>query len=218
MIHQILPIILIAIALFATACSPAVPASTESNSEPAIAVESEATEAPTEESDTEESDTEESASNEAVAEESSAEEATTAPEEEGADGEASAAEVAMTKLDLNSVSGDDLLATIPDFGNRMVREFQEYRPYVSIQQFRREIGKYVDETQVALYEEYVYVPIQVNDSDAETLMQIPDLDETAAETLMAARPFDSNDAFLQQLVEVAPADDGTLAQAYLEAE
>lgn len=37
----------------------------------------------------------------------------------------------------------------------MVRKFEEYRPYVSIQQFRREIGKYVDEAMVAAYEQYV---------------------------------------------------------------
>ena len=122
----------------------------------------------------------------------------------------------MTKLNLNTVTGDELLATIPDFGNRMVREFQEYRPYVSIQQFRREIGKYVDDAQVALYEEYVYVPVRVNDSDAETLMQIPDLDATAADALMAARPFESTDTFLQKLAEVAPAVDATIAQGYLE--
>ena len=47
---------------------------------------------------------------------------------------------------------EQLLETIPDFGNRMVREFFEYQPYVSIQQFRREIGKYVDDEQVASYE------------------------------------------------------------------
>ncbi|MCB0129674.1 MAG: hypothetical protein KDD78_02450, partial [Caldilineaceae bacterium] len=39
------------------------------------------------------------------------------------------------KLDVNSATGDEFLATIPDLGNRMVREFQEYRPYISIQQF-----------------------------------------------------------------------------------
>ena len=56
---------------------------------------------------------------------------------------------AMTKLNLNTSSGDDYLKTIPNFSNRMVREFLEYRPYVSIQQFRKEIGKYVGQEQVA---------------------------------------------------------------------
>ena len=61
-------------------------------------------------------------------------------------------------------------------GNRMVHEFEEYRPYKSIQQFRKEIGKYVDQNQVAEYEKYIFVPINENDSDAPTLQQIPGLD------------------------------------------
>lgn len=126
--------------------------------------------------------------------------------------------VTMAKLNLNTVTEDELLSTIPGFGNRMVREFMEYRPYVSIQQFRREIGKYVDEAQVSEYEKYVYVPINVNEADADTLMQIPGVDATAADTLMAARPYADNGAFLAKLAEVAPAVDGIGAESYLEAQ
>ena len=145
-------------------------------------------------------------------------EITTSTNEETDTNTAEVADITVTKLNLNNVSGDELLATIPNFGNRMVREFQEYRPYVSIQQFRRENGKYVDGTQVAFYEEYIYVPIQVNDSDAPTLMQIPGIDEATAETLMAARPFASNQDFLEQLAELLPAVDTILVQSYLEAD
>ena len=61
------------------------------------------------------------------------------------------------------------MATIPSFPSRMVREFQEYRPYVSIQQFRKEIGKYVSADQVTAWEQYVFVPIDVDAADAATL-------------------------------------------------
>ena len=121
-----------------------------------------------------------------------------------------------TKLNLNIVTGDELLATIPGFGNRMVREFQEYRPYISIQQFRQEIGKYVDDAQVAEYERYVYVPIAINDSDSATLQQIPSLDAAEAETLMAGRPYASADAFLAKLGELVTADELVIARSYLE--
>jgi radical SAM superfamily enzyme with C-terminal helix-hairpin-helix motif len=104
-----------------------------------------------------------------------------------------------TKLNLNDVTGDTLLATIPDFSSRMVREFEEYRPYVSIQQFRREIGKYVDTAQVAEYEQYVYVPVSPNDSDADTLQQMPGVDDALAEMLIAERPYASNEAFINRL-------------------
>jgi len=122
------------------------------------------------------------------------------------------------KLNLNTVTEEQLLSTIPDFGNRMVREFFEYRPYVSIQQFRQEIGKYVDEAQVADYEQYVYVPINVNESDAATIMQIAGVDQAVADALIAARPYASNAAFLTKLTELAPTVDQAAAESYLEAQ
>jgi len=123
--------------------------------------------------------------------------------------------IGNTKLNLNTVTGDELLATIPGFSNRMVREFQEYRPYVSIQQFRREIGKYVGDAQVADYENYVYVPISINDSDSETLQQIPGLDASEAEAVMAGRPYATVDDFLTTLSGFLSADELEIARTYL---
>ena len=39
----------------------------------------------------------------------------------------------------------------------MAHEFEEYRPYTSMEQFRREIGKYVNEDEVARLERYVEI-------------------------------------------------------------
>lgn len=153
-------------------------------------------------------------SGEDAAEESSEDSADASSDTE----EAAPVTAAMAKLNLNTVTGEELLAAIPDFGNRMVREFEEYRPYISIQQFRREIGKYVDEAQVADYEQYVYVPINVNEADAETLKQLPGVDDAIAESLMAARPYESNAAFLEALSASISADEASVAEAYLEVE
>ena len=119
------------------------------------------------------------------------------------------------KANLNTASADDFLGAVPGLGNRMVREFMEYRPYVSIREFRQEIGKYVDDAQVAEYEQFVYVPIAINDSDSETLQQIPGLSAEKAEALIAARPFDSADAFLAKLSEYISADEIEIAKTYL---
>src|SRR5687768_10924760 len=73
---------------------------------------------------------------------------------------------ATAKLNVNTASGEQLTAAIPGLGNRMLHEFEEYRPYKSIQQFRKEIGKYVDQAKVAEYEKYIFVPIDHNQSDA----------------------------------------------------
>lgn len=124
---------------------------------------------------------------------------------------------ATAKFNLNTASGDDF-RTIPDVDDRMVHEFEEYRPYASIQQFREEIGKYVDGDQVAAYEQYVYVPIDYNESDAETLQQIPGLDAQEAEALVANRPYDSNDAFLEALAAYVTEDERATAATYLAAE
>ena len=125
------------------------------------------------------------------------------------------AALALEKINLNYMTRDELLDTISDFGSRMVREFFEYQPYVSIQQFRREIGKYVDDEQVAYYEQYIYVPVCANDSDAETLKQIPGVDDAIAESLMAAGPFASDDAFLAALAEHVDQDQMEVARLYL---
>ena len=125
--------------------------------------------------------------------------------------------VAMTRFNINTVTPEEIL-TIPNTGNRMVREFEEYRPYVSIQQFRQEIGKYVDEAQVAEYEQYIFVPISANDSDAATLQQLPGVDEIVAAALIAGRPYASNDAFLAALAEQVSPEQLAGAAGYLESE
>jgi DNA uptake protein ComE-like DNA-binding protein len=119
------------------------------------------------------------------------------------------------KLNLNDTTEEALMATIPNFSSRMVREFFEYRPYASIQQFRREIGKYVDDAQVAEYEKYVYVPVDPNNSDAATLMQLPGVDETVAAALIQARPYASTDAFLQSLAQQVSEQQLAEANCYL---
>ena len=57
-------------------------------------------------------------------------------------------------INLNTSSDDDILS-IPGVGPRLLHEFKEYRPYKSIEQFRREIGKYVDKKEVGRLERYV---------------------------------------------------------------
>ena len=59
-------------------------------------------------------------------------------------------------VNLNSGTDAEILL-IPGVGNRMLREFKEYRPYTAIEQFRREIGKYVTKEEVARMERYVVI-------------------------------------------------------------
>ena len=61
------------------------------------------------------------------------------------------------RLDLNGASEEEILL-IPGVGSRIAHEFEEYRPYIAIEQFRREMGKYMDDEEVARLEQYVRVP------------------------------------------------------------
>jgi DNA uptake protein ComE-like DNA-binding protein len=121
------------------------------------------------------------------------------------------------KLNLNTATRDELLA-VPGSGPRMAREFDEYRPYTSILQFRREIGKYVTREQVAAYEQYLFVPIDQNASDVETLKQIPGVDDSVAATLAESRPFDSADAFIARLGELIATEQAEAARSMLVAQ
>ena len=62
-------------------------------------------------------------------------------------------------INLNTATDEEILL-IPNLGNRMLREFKEYRPYESLAKFHREIAKYVNETELARLEQYVSVPQQ----------------------------------------------------------
>jgi DNA uptake protein ComE-like DNA-binding protein len=120
------------------------------------------------------------------------------------------------RLDLNTTPEDEF-KTISGVGDRMAHEFVEYRPYVSITQFRREMAKYVDADVIAGYEDHVFVPVDPNASDAATLAQLPGLDESEAQMLIDARPFDTQQEFLDALAPLMTADEVDQATAFLSA-
>ncbi|NTZ43183.1 hypothetical protein G7A66_08770 [Altererythrobacter sp. SALINAS58] len=57
-------------------------------------------------------------------------------------------------IDLNTASEEEI-RLIPGMTDQMVHEFEEYRPYSDLGVFDREIGKYVDEAEVARLRRYV---------------------------------------------------------------
>ena len=57
-------------------------------------------------------------------------------------------------VNLNTASREEI-ELIPGMSDRMVHEFLEYRPYEDMNEFDREIGKYVDEAEVARFRRYV---------------------------------------------------------------
>src|SRR5262249_29055801 len=87
-------------------------------------------------------------------------------------GAATASAQSAANLNLTTPSPDQF-TPVPNVGDRFGREFMESRPYPTIVQFRRELGKYVSQDQVKQWEQYLYVPVDPNAADAETLHQLP---------------------------------------------
>src|SRR5215510_7012038 len=59
-------------------------------------------------------------------------------------------------VNLNTATDEDILS-IPGAGQRMVREFKEYRPWKTKAQFDKEIGKYVGPKETARLWRYVVI-------------------------------------------------------------
>ena len=57
-------------------------------------------------------------------------------------------------VNLNTGTEEEI-RLIPGMTDKMVHEFEEYRPYADMGVFDREIGKYVDEAEVARFRNYV---------------------------------------------------------------
>lgn len=101
-------------------------------------------------------------------------------------------------LNLNTATREEILM-IPGLGNRMVREFLEYRPYKAMAQFRREMGKYVDDKEVARMEQYVFVPINLNTASDEDILTIPGLGPRMLREFKEYRPYKSMEQFRREI-------------------
>ncbi|MFY9554708.1 MAG: hypothetical protein WAV20_14360 [Blastocatellia bacterium] len=66
------------------------------------------------------------------------------------------AQYCFIPINLNTATDEDILS-IPGLGPRMLREFKEYRPYRTMEQFRKEIGKYVGAKEVARLERFITI-------------------------------------------------------------
>lgn len=102
------------------------------------------------------------------------------------------------QIDLNSASEEDIML-IPGMTGRMVHEFEEYRPYTSLEQFRREIGKYVDGDEVARLEQYVFIPMNLNDASADDFMTIPGMTSRMVHEFEEYRPYTSMEQFRREI-------------------
>ncbi len=112
-------------------------------------------------------------------------------------------------INLNTASREEILL-IPSVGNRMAHEFEEYRPYIAIAQFRREIGKYVDDEEVARLEQYVFVPVNLNSASDEEILSIPGVGNRMLHEFKEYRPYKDLAQFRREIGKYV--DDSELAR------
>ena len=101
-------------------------------------------------------------------------------------------------LNLNTASREEILL-IPGVGNRMLHEFEEYRPYRGLAQFHREIGKYVDDKELARLEGYVFVPINLNTASDADILTIPGVGNRMLHEFKEYRPYDNIARFRREI-------------------
>ena len=101
-------------------------------------------------------------------------------------------------INLNIATDEEILM-VPGVGNKMRYEFDEYRPYKALTQFRREIGKYVDDKELARLEQYVFVPINLNDASDEDIQSIPGVGPRMLREFKEYRPYTSMAQFRKEI-------------------
>src|ERR1043166_1959258 len=104
----------------------------------------------------------------------------------------------FVQLNLNTAKDEEILM-IPNLGKGMLREFKEYRPYKTMAQFRKEIGKYVDQKEAARLEQYVFVPINLNTASDEDILTIPGMGKRMLHEFKEYRPYKNIEQFRKEI-------------------
>jgi len=104
----------------------------------------------------------------------------------------------FVNINLNTATAAEIML-IPGAGKRMAHEFEEYRPWKSYAQFEKEIGKYVDATEVARLAQYTFIPVNLNTATEADFMTIPGAGKRMAHEFQEYRPWKSQAQFEKEI-------------------
>jgi len=104
----------------------------------------------------------------------------------------------FVNINLNTATAAEIML-IPGAGKRMAHEFDEYRPWKSYAQFDKEIGKYVDATEVARLAQYTFIPLNLNTATEADFMTIPGAGKRMAHEFQEYRPWKTQQQFEKEI-------------------
>ena len=117
-------------------------------------------------------------------------------------------------INLNA-AGEVEMLLIPGMNKRMAHEFEEYRPYTSLAQFRKEIGKYVDAKEVARLEQYVFIPMNLNTASEADFATIPGMSKRMVHEFVEYRPYKDIGQFRKEIGKYVDAKEVARFERYV---
>lgn len=105
---------------------------------------------------------------------------------------------AFVHINLNTASPEEIIL-VPGAGKRMVREFDEYRPWKSYAQFEKEIGKYVSAEQTAQLAQYTFIPVRLNTASDADILSIPGAGPRMVREFKEYRPWKTKEQFIKEI-------------------
>lgn len=121
----------------------------------------------------------------------------------------------FVQIDLNDFTDAEVLM-IPGAGRRMVREFNEYKPYRALAEWHREIDKYVDDAELARLEQYVFVKIDLNTATDEQILSIPGIGARFLREFKEYRPYKAMAQFEREMGKYVDAKEVARMARYVE--
>lgn len=105
---------------------------------------------------------------------------------------------AFIHVNLNTGTREEILL-IPGAGNRMVREFSEYRPWKNWAQFDKEISKYVGQPETDRLKQYVFIPVDLNTASDDDILSIPGAGARMVREFKEYRPWKTKEQFDKEI-------------------
>jgi DNA uptake protein ComE-like DNA-binding protein len=105
---------------------------------------------------------------------------------------------AFVHINLNTATAQEIML-IPGAGKRMAHEFEEYRPWKAWAQFDKEIGKYVDKTEVERLKQYTFIPLNPNTASDADFLTIPGVGNRMVHEFKEYRPWKSQQQFEKEI-------------------